>query len=534
MVFDLSKIQELYKKNRQKVFEKLQVIFRGTQWLLYLNKALLVMIAVLLVTCFLFLFFKEGLIPPPDLETKTSKLPKIAFNRNQEAYNKIGAPFLFLENKALSIELPNLQPSITYYGISKRPDAKFAQPTLKFSLGGEQQPVYSIASGEKLYVLYDTSLNPSSFVFSKDNEPTSLWIEATSQEDEALIKVGMVDEQGELVLNPKDFLEFRTKEKKYPRYIRGKWKLGEFQVDGTLLAKQKARWYGKDLFLARHGGGEYTEIAGKERVEFKDIKDGKEEEKTYSCFVGEGGCLAWNEEIGRWEEVELGKESLNRPLLSLKKQQERILQFELWDNEGHYQIPITLILSRENWKDKNLSNEIKFLGARTHKQFIIEIQGKRMLLHPKDWLLLTDTGWKVLQTVKELDAYVNYELMGTLFVFDGLEGAGDTQLLKGVLFSPYHSQMEVVSIPLQNQGSATKKDGVDKFLNRSGPSGYPNHPGYPPGYSSEQEAYRKMMHSDMDPRGGIEDDLSIPPISLDEFSRRLKQGFHERMQTNTP
>ncbi|MCP5507977.1 MAG: hypothetical protein H7A37_06730 [Chlamydiales bacterium] len=44
--------------------------------------------------------------------------------------------------------------------------------------------------------------------------------------------------------------------------------LGKWRVDGTLLARQRARWYGPDMFLKRHGGDEFKDVSGKRRIDF--------------------------------------------------------------------------------------------------------------------------------------------------------------------------------------------------------------------------------------------------------------------------
>ena len=122
----------------------------------------------------------------------------------------------------------------------------------------------------------------------------------------------MENDKGEPISEPELFAQFRLTEKEFMRYGGTTWEIGTFRVDGTLLARQKARWYGMDRFLEHHGGDDFKDIEGKQRIDFGENDD------LYSVFVKAGDCLIWDE--NRWKVIEPGEESLeSSPLLVVKK-----------------------------------------------------------------------------------------------------------------------------------------------------------------------------------------------------------------------
>ena len=72
-----------------------------------------------------------------------------------------------------------------------------------------------------------------------------------------------------ILKEPKEHAEFTLPEKEFARLSSlATWELGKWRVDGTLLARQKSRWYGVDKFIERHGGDEYKDKKGKQRIDF--------------------------------------------------------------------------------------------------------------------------------------------------------------------------------------------------------------------------------------------------------------------------
>ena len=368
--------------------------------------------------------------------------------------NMLESRFLALEQAPPAMQLPDLRQQLVYYGKNGRPDAQSQHTLLHFSLNGNKT-VSSVAPEEKLYLIYDRTISPGRYNFSPGNEKSSLWVEAKPVDNDVQIHVTLQNDKGEKITEPENLAEFRLSEKEFARYAGATWEIGSFRVDGTLLARQRARWFGVDCFLERHGGDEYQHNIGKHRIDFGENDD------LYSVFVKPGDCLIWNKE--QWEVVDPGEKSLGHPLLVAKKIDDRLMTFELWDVEGKGKILLNLLKSTEPWSAQNtqmLQNMFKFVAARTRTQCVFEINRVRMTLRPNDWLLLTPKGWKKLTTAEEIDNYVKRKLTGTLFVFEGLGRKDERQIMTGTLYSPARHESQAVELALQTGGSkpAASKD----------------------------------------------------------------------------
>lgn len=412
----------------------------------------------------------------PPRETKSS-LPKGSFVQDQSAYDRIGEPILSLDYQPPKMQLPDLRQKVSYYGQNNRPDAHKDSSLMHFSINNN---TVSVAPSQPLYLQYDKDSGGGNYRFSPNNRETSLWIEAIPGEKEASILVRMVDENGELVTSPYTNESFQLKEKEFARYGGKPWEIGKWRVDGTLLARQKARWFGVDKFLERHGGNEYESVMGKNRIDFTDTDD------YYSVFVNEGTALVWDGE--HWKTVIPGEESKGLPLLVVKKVDDRLMNLELWDVEGKKKIALNLLKSMETWVPQNIQQDFKFLGARTRSQFVFEVGDEKMLLSPHDWLLLTDQGWEKLNTPEEIDDYVDLHDKGTLFVFDGMVRVGDQQVLKGSMFNPTRTQVHDMDLPVQKDGlvyQPVEKGRKKEQQNERSPTPYAN------GHSLEKKQKEK-------------------------------------------
>lgn len=387
--------------------------------------------------------------PPFDLESKLNKKPllRYAFTLDQALYDAIGSPVLETIIRPPSPQLPDLQPVLTYYGTNSRPDAAPGQTRLQFGLTG--RPAYaSVAPSEPLYFLYDRSQLPGKYIFSPKNAPTGLWIEAVNRENDAWIKVQLKDDQGKLITEPRQRAEFALPEKEMVRIGGTSWEIGKMKVDGTLLARQRARWYGGDEFMNAHGGTEYAAFAQKERLEFGEGDD------HYTVYLGMEECLIWDGK--RWTPARSVPDSKPYPLLCIKKIEDRLLRLELWDVEGKGKMGLNLLKSTEAWAPQVISRDFKFISVRTLSQYVFDIRKERTILRPNDWLLLTKEGWKKIVTASEIDDYVEGRTPGVLFVFQGVVKKGEDEVLSGVLYSTNRAATEAVEIPFDHGGSVLK------------------------------------------------------------------------------
>lgn len=440
------------------------------RWIGVVNCALAGTI-LFVVTLFVFLREEEEYVPIV-ARPESKELPKSPFADTEEFFQEIGDSLFCLNWVAPQMQLPDLRQELIFSGKNGRPDSLPGKAFFHFSLKGSQERLF-VRECERTYLVYQGNYSPkelrsafaleqcssscsplwgetppkqeaaadkASYVFSPGNQPTPLWFEVKSMGDQAVeVRVSMLDEKGALVQSPLNLRSFPLHLQEVSKTQVAGWDLGGYRVDSTLLVRQKARWVGIDVFLMQHGGEEFSSMLGKERIDFLDGPS------PYSCFVTAGDFLAWKN--GRWEVVETLEESQNLPLLVVKKIDDKILTFELWDPEGKGKTTLSLIRIKDHNGMPNLSQEFKFVGAKTWAQFIVESRkGERMTLKPHDWLVLTPDGWKKLDTPDLVDAYVNHTLTGPLFILEKMTKQNGRQVLIGHLFNASRTEVEAVEL----------------------------------------------------------------------------------------
>lgn len=437
------------------------------KWISFINYGACAAIALLLLFAAYFYLTTQTSFSTSETMRKTA-LPQYSFSRNPQEYEAIDSSALSLEYSPLSVQLPDLRRYLIYYGKNGRPDAKDETVALYFSFTGNKAPT-PILPGERRYVLYDKKQIPNQYIFSPDNALTALWIEPSAQGNQALVKVKMRSDDGQEVSEPAAYGQFTLPEKEFVRTGGAVWDLGKWRVDGTILARQRSRWFGIDKFLEKHGGPEYKDLITKQRIDFG------EGDEAYSIYAGLGDCLVWKE--NRWQNVKPGEDTLNYVLLCVKKIDDRVMNLELWDIGGKGKVSLNLVKANEAWLPQNLEQNFKFVGARTRTQFVFEVNKERMLVSPHDWLLLSDGIWKKLITPKDIDDYVERRKIGPLFVFDSVERKDDRQVILGTLFNGARTEMVTIELPLQQgpgpNGSGGKGSPDDKKQKTKDSKPYP-------------------------------------------------------------
>jgi hypothetical protein len=299
----------------------------------------------------------------------------------------------------------------------------------------------AVTPKNQTYIIYDKRQSPPRYEFSPENKETSLWIEAYPEGNNAVVQVKMKNDLGEIITTPTAYANFSLAEKPLARVDSAGWEINKLRVDGTLLTRQKARWTGVDKFLERHGGEEYGHMIGKQRIDFENA------DNSYSVYVNNGDLLVWND--NRWNTATPGPDTLGKPLLQVKKVEERLMSFDLWDSEGKAKITLNLLKTNEPPPQITALQGFKYVGSRTRSQFVFELNKERITLSPLDWLLYVDKGWKKLSTVEDIDAYVEHKITGLLFIFDGIEKRDDRQLLIGTLFNKSGSDFVHVELVME-------------------------------------------------------------------------------------
>lgn len=430
------------------------------KWLDLLNLGVSGLAILFVLLGILFWALRPSELPVSEAPPPPVKLPKGGFVQSKEAYEAIGEPLLNLHFSPMSMRLPDLKKYLVYYGKNGRPDAVADKTLLHFAFTGNKS-VTPIAPGERLYVSYDRKLSPPQYIFSPRNAPTPLWIEAEAEGSEAIVDVTLEGEDGEEIREPEANSHFPLPEKEFIRTGSSTWEIGKNRVDATLLARQRARWYGVDQFMIRHGGPEYSELADKQRIDFGEGDD------SYSVYAGVNDIVVWDGD--KWVAVKPGRNSLGKPLMVIKKIDDRLMSLELWDPEGKGKIYLNLLKSTDTAPPVNIIQAFKFVGARTRTQFAFEINKERTLLSPTDWLVFTKQGWIKLVTPQDIDNYVERKISGPLFVFDALERRDDKQYLKGTLFNTSRTDMTSIEIPLQQAQAGKKATSAKAGVSSSAP-----------------------------------------------------------------
>lgn len=402
----------------------------------WINVILGALSAAAIVAAIYFLSITDREHVQPPLAVRSTVVPTPNFGLKPAHFAAVGEPALILTYATPKLRVPDLRNVLNFIGRDMRPDASM-RPKMFFTLGNARD-VMAAAPGEKIYLHY-TGAKEAPYTFSPENRPTSLWFQASGQGNRAEVQMQIVDEEGQLQKEPPEHSKFTLPEKPLPAAAAG-WMMDKWRVDGTLLARQRGHWSGRDLFLERHGGDEFQHLQGKQRIEFG------EGDAMYAVYVDKNDSLIWKD--GRWQLPEAQENTKNYPMLKVLKTDERILSFELFDLEGKRKLLLNLVKSADTIPAVNVENDFQFIGARTRVHFMFKINKQRQVVGVQDWFLLTPEGWNKLTTSKDIDSYASGELRGPLLVIDAIENQDLHKALSATLFSPGRSEAVPMEIPL--------------------------------------------------------------------------------------
>jgi hypothetical protein len=341
------------------------------------------------------------------------------------------------------IRLPDLRSSIMYYGSNERPDRALKKRRIQYGMRGTQI-LNSAVVGEKIYFKFDGRTNK----WGISDSPTPLSAVFSLQEPNVQVTLEFQDINDVRITVPSEFHNFSLPPSPPPASVSQphQWLVGSSPVDNSLLDRQGAVWWGQDEVVLAFGGDEMEHEASRQRVQFGG------EEGAYVLWVGEGDCFAYDDD--RWKSMELGSQTIGKPLLQVKSIDERAIHFQLWNPEGTWHHPLDLI-HREAQGDVKIP-EIKIIGARSKNSWIAEIQGKRVTLKPDDWLLLQQNGFVQIDNEQVLDAYLQGRLSGNLLVFSGIEKVEGELSLVGTFYDFTRTRQAPFAISLYR--SWGKKD----------------------------------------------------------------------------
>jgi hypothetical protein len=409
------------------------------KWLKYINKSLQILIA-----CALLLSGITYLSSSPNEPSNYQKVGEVLTSHAEKLtpstkFISPGDHVLALHQTDSSLEIPDLRDVLLLYGNNDRPDKNPAFQELHIGLKGSSES-RSITTKQKIYLQFKNHSHSNEYIFTPNNKPSSLWIETASNGNTPAIQTKMMLTDGQVLDDINETTLFNPTKVNFQLNNNKLWEIDGTRVDGGFLARQKARWYGKDLFIEKHGGREFHSLQGKERINFGNDDNG------YSSYVGSGDYLLWID--SKWRTVKPGVNTQNYPLLHITKIDERMMGCDIWEKGGLNKISLHLAKSMEIWTPHRIQQEFKFVGSRTRKQSIVEIKQKRINLSPHDWLLRINDEWIKLSSEEEIDKYVDGNLSGELFIFDNISKINGQQLMIGFLFNSTRTEVQVIEFPL--------------------------------------------------------------------------------------
>lgn len=386
-------------------------------------------------------FHRIGTYEQPPIATKEVSLPSSAFTFPQPADQEV-YPSLRLEYAPIQLNVPNLQPFLSFHGKNLREDAPKNPPELFFSLTPSKEGV-PFKSGEKVFLVHENGI----YSFSPQNRPSSLWFVPSLKGADAQLKVTVQNEDGTLSDQPKSNSELLMKEK--PLFLpQPMWNIGPFRADQTLLMRQGAKWAGKDLFLEKHGGDEYKDALGKERVSFKS------DDGFYDLYVESGDVFIFSD--GRWRSLKKGENSRLQPLLKAARIDDKVMALELFSSSGAQRILYSLIKQPDAIAAVNLQSDFTYVGARTKVHSLFKVSGKREIVGVGDWFIRSGEGWTKMKSSKEIDRYLGGSLEGPLLVIDAIEEQGGDRGFKATLFSEKRAHSQDVFLPFATAATPPK------------------------------------------------------------------------------
>jgi len=389
---------------------------------------------LILLICVLFSFQTEEVQEAPD-QTVFSEPTQKSFAQKTTLHESLQQPLFHLSKVDRPLRLPDLRTHLLYFGAGGRPDRAPSDSVVQYGLRNVQG-VYCTPVSEKVSLQFD----PGTRKWAVSSEPTSLQLEFIIHIGGAEVLVELEGDDGKPITTPPELHRFTLGQTPLPPSANTfqEWTIGSWRAEPTILEKQGALWYGRDLVVETLGGEDYAFEAGRERVQFGT------EDDAYVLWVGEGDAFVFEE--NRWHRVTLGPESIGKNLLRAKSIDQRSILFDLWNEEGSSHVIATLMRRSDTFDTK--MPPMRLVGALSKKRWIAEIQGKRVVLAPDDWIVLTSNGYTRIDSSEQLDAYIEGRLSGGLLAFSGIEKIQGESCLVGSFFNSSRSQQDSIAVSL--------------------------------------------------------------------------------------
>ena len=318
--------------------------------------------------------------------------------------------------------LPGFRDEFLFLGLNQRPDCARAEILLKLKSSGEKRVC---ALGEMFFLDYESG-RP---VFANGS---------------GALAVNPKLSRGRLVLDVS--LELKSLGiKRHASWIFDPIKARASVEPGSALAGavehlKRSKIWGPDQLLSLYGGSDFEKALPRIALNGQMVS------------LGIGDMLVWKKQ--QWQEMDDEDEGL--PLAQVSKVGDRGVEFVLWSDDGFEQAKQSVALQRPVNLSFKAQDLIKNLRKRTRSSVSAQIGGKPRVLRVGDWLMKQGGSWKVLRSLKEVDACIKGTLLGELLIVDRIEASGSQSVLKGHVFDERRTQGTEISLAFGGSNSHQK------------------------------------------------------------------------------
>ncbi|MBF5059274.1 hypothetical protein [Candidatus Neptunochlamydia vexilliferae] len=335
-------------------------------------------------------------------------------------YEVIGKGPLALRNEIQSFPFPDLSGEIAIVAQTSRPDIPSSETRFLLGLQGEE---VEVASGQNLYLSY----SGKELGFSK--EVTPLWVQPkVDEEGETWLEMGveLVSKEGEKLLD--ETRSFKVDVQETFKEV------GTEEIIEAVEQLKEAKWWGPDRLYSQYGGEDYEPYKECERLEVEGKK---------ILFASEGKTFVWRS--GMWEESE---ETRGFVMARVEEISPYKMEVALWDKSGLESVLLTFKRERPSRMSLRVEELFTRIRQRTTSRISCRIDNRAVILKTGDWVIHKPNGWHIVKTASEVEAILNFEMEGELFVFDGLEKVDDKQIFCGALFNPMRTTSQSIKLPM--------------------------------------------------------------------------------------
>ena len=390
----------------------------------YLNRAL-----ALLVGC-AFLLILYGICQPFKKKELTHQLPlekPVAFPPAFD-YEKMGKGPLALFPEGERFPIPDLKERILFLGKTTRPDASPSKLKCQIYLRDTFQSL-QVPSEETVYLVYDQK------GLSFSQKKTCLWLKprlTTEGKDRLEVGLDWVTQEGETDFSTVQIWEAdQACEAKKVEEVKD----CELKEGGLLLSK--GEYWSEDQFFKQYGGEEFQQYKYKRRFAILGSQD------DHILYVQKGDTFIWKEK--KWVPC---SETAGYLMAKVVECDDEKIEWQLWNREGMESACLSFTQEKLDSCSHRSPLLFKNIKKKTATHVSCKMEGQSLLLKEGDWLIHLSNGWRLIKNLRELEAFLHFDLKGELFIFDAIEKGGGAEFVCGTLFNESRTHAQSIRHPI--------------------------------------------------------------------------------------